>query len=186
MYITYIGQLKRLDAVCRSPIYSHFDETIVGASSIRAYRKEGEFIAKCERLIDESQRPFYLIVVAQRWLGVWMEVIGALIVFFAALFAVLNRDNLSPGMVGLSITYALQVNIITCILATCFNIGLMCNQIKEFMIVSLMQVVVMMNSLIRCSAELETHMVAVERIDEYTKIPSEVHSIIYFIDIYFN
>ncbi len=67
VYVTYIGQLKRIDSVKKSPIYAHFDESIVGSSTIRAYRKEDEFIAKCDRLIDESQRPFYLIASAQRY-----------------------------------------------------------------------------------------------------------------------
>ncbi len=66
VYITYVGQLKRIDSVRRSPIYAHFDESIVGANSIRAYRKEKEFITKCDRLINESLRPFYLILVSQR------------------------------------------------------------------------------------------------------------------------
>ncbi len=66
LYIPYIGQLKRIDAVRRSPIYSHFDEGIAGVSSIRAYCKQEQLITKCENLIDKSQRPFYLTVIAQR------------------------------------------------------------------------------------------------------------------------
>ena len=38
-----------------------------------------------------------------------MELIGNCIVLFAALFAVYQRDNLSPGDVGLSISYAMGV-----------------------------------------------------------------------------
>ena len=38
-----------------------------------------------------------------------LEFVGNFIVFFAVLFAVLNRDHLSAGIVGLSITYALNV-----------------------------------------------------------------------------
>lgn len=39
-----------------------------------------------------------------------MEFVGNLIVSFAALFAVIARESLSPGIMGLSISYALQVS----------------------------------------------------------------------------
>lgn len=45
-----------------------------------------------------------------RWCGVTMESLGALIVFFAALFAVLGRGtSVNASTAGLSVTYALQV-----------------------------------------------------------------------------
>ena len=50
----------------KSPIFAHFDESIVGSSSIRAYGKQEEFIGKCDRLVDESQRAYYLVQCAQR------------------------------------------------------------------------------------------------------------------------
>lgn len=40
---------------------------------------------------------------------------------FAALFAVIARESLSPGIMGLSISYALQVNTVTCICVNCFR-----------------------------------------------------------------
>ncbi len=66
LYISTARQLKRIDSVRRSPIYIHFDESVVGTSSIRAYRRQEQFIAKMDKYIDNSQKPWYLIMVAQR------------------------------------------------------------------------------------------------------------------------
>lgn len=66
VYIASVRQLKRIDSVARSPIYAHFDETIVGVGSIRAYNDEERFIARNDSLVDNSQTCWYNIVIAQR------------------------------------------------------------------------------------------------------------------------
>ena len=56
-----------------------------------------------------SVRCFYLSVSSNRWLGVRIETIGNFVVLFAAIFAVLSRGLISPGLAGLSITYSLNM-----------------------------------------------------------------------------
>ena len=46
----------------------------------------------------------------------WSEFIGDLVILFAGIFAVLGRDTLSPGLVGLSLSFALQVSVISIII----------------------------------------------------------------------
>ena len=37
-------ELQRLDSISRSPIYTHFSETLNGVDSVRAYRVTERFI----------------------------------------------------------------------------------------------------------------------------------------------
>jgi ABC-type multidrug transport system fused ATPase/permease subunit len=42
-------------------------------------------------------------------LAIRLEMLGNIIVLFAALFAVVSRDSIDPGLVGLSLSYASQI-----------------------------------------------------------------------------
>lgn len=100
-YVSTARQVKRLESISRSPIYSHFGETVSGATTIRAYAKTRSFIATNEKKIDENQVCYYPTFVSSRWLAVRLETIGNILILFAALFAVTARDVMDPGLVGL-------------------------------------------------------------------------------------
>ncbi|CDW59347.1 multidrug resistance associated protein 1 [Trichuris trichiura] len=137
-YILSARQLKRIESVTRSPVYSHFQETLVGVAVIRAYQAEERFIRESERRLDENQMPYYENVISHRWLAVRLETLGNVLVLAASLFAILGRDSgLSPGIVGLSISYALQLT-------------------------------QALNHSVRMMSELETNIVSVERVNEYS------------------
>lgn len=79
---------------------------------------------------------------ATRWLAIHLELIGNLIILFAALFAVLSRHSVNPGTVGLSVSFALQIT-------------------------------QTLNWLVRMTSDVESNMVAVERIKEYAETKQE-------------
>lgn len=43
-----------------------------------------------------------------RWLGLWLDMLGAIIVSSTAAFCLTRGDSLSPGLTGLSLSYALS------------------------------------------------------------------------------
>lgn len=75
-YIALSRQLKRLESTTRSPIYSHFQETISGSSSIRAFDVENEFIQECFQRVDKNHKIYYPNICAARWLSVRLEFLG--------------------------------------------------------------------------------------------------------------
>uniref|UniRef100_A0A3Q3BEI2 ATP binding cassette subfamily C member 2 n=1 Tax=Kryptolebias marmoratus TaxID=37003 RepID=A0A3Q3BEI2_KRYMA len=141
-YVATSRQLRRLDSVSRSPIYSHFGETVSGLSVIRAYNHQERFLKQNYITIDENLKNVYPWIVSNRWLAIRLEFLGNLVVFFAALFAVISRNSIDSGLVGLSISYALNVT-------------------------------QTLNWLVRMTSELETNIVAVERVSEYSEIENE-------------
>ncbi|XP_049439277.1 multidrug resistance-associated protein 1-like [Epinephelus fuscoguttatus] len=108
-YVASSCQLRRLEAVSRSPIYSHFNETVQGASVIRAFGEQGCFVLRANRRIDTNQEAYFPRFVATRWLAVNLEFLGNLLVLAAAILSVRGRDELSPGIVGLAVSHSLQV-----------------------------------------------------------------------------
>ncbi|KIH69002.1 ABC transporter, ATP-binding protein [Ancylostoma duodenale] len=144
-YVPTSRQLKRLESIHRSPIYSHFSETIQGAASVRAFNKVEEFRNNSGNIVDAFIRCKHSNVVSNRWLAIRLEFIGNLVIFFAALFAVISKELgwvTSPGIIGVSITYALNVTEV-------------------------------LNFAVRQISEIEANIVAVERIHEYTISPTE-------------
>ena len=65
--MSIVRQLKRIDSIRRSPVFAHFDETLSGSASIRAYNQQLRFLDRCDQLIDESQRAHYLFTVSLRY-----------------------------------------------------------------------------------------------------------------------
>jgi ABC-type multidrug transport system fused ATPase/permease subunit len=109
IFISTSRQLKRIDSTSRSPIYNHFSETVNGVTSIRSYGACDKFIQESNRRVDENHRCYYPSFTASRWLAIRLEFLGYSIVFLSAIFAVISRGSLSPGIAGLAISYSLSI-----------------------------------------------------------------------------
>ncbi|CAG8520388.1 12933_t:CDS:10 [Funneliformis mosseae] len=149
-YLSTSRELKRLDSVTRSPIYAHFQETLGGVSTIRAYQQANRFIEENEVRLDTNQRAYFPSISCNRWLAVRLEFLGSIIIFGAAILAVitvLTTGNIDAGLVGLSVSYALSVT-------------------------------QALNWAVRQFCEIETNVVSVERVKEYIDLPSEAPVVI--------
>ncbi|XP_066894233.1 ATP-binding cassette sub-family C member 8 isoform X3 [Kogia breviceps] len=104
--------LQQLDDTTQLPLLSHFAETVEGLTTIRAFRYETWFQQKLLEYTDSNNIASLFLTAANRWLEVRMEYIGACVVLIAAVTSISNslHRELSAGLVGLGLTYALMVS----------------------------------------------------------------------------
>jgi ABC-type multidrug transport system fused ATPase/permease subunit len=105
-YINSSRDLKRLESVHRSPLYQQFGETLSGMTTIRAYGDERRFIRENLAKINTQHRPFIYVWATNRWLAFRVDVVGALVAFFAGAFVILSVGRIDAGAAGLALTYA--------------------------------------------------------------------------------
>ncbi|PAN25430.1 hypothetical protein PAHAL_4G300900 [Panicum hallii] len=141
-------EVRRLDSVARSPIYSSFTETLDGSSTIRAFQKEGFFLERFIQHVTLYQKTSYSELIASLWLSLRLQLLAGFIILFIAMVATVSFNSSSlvnfgtPGLVGLALSYAAPV-------------------------------VSLLNGFLTTFTETEKEMISVERIAEYVGIAQE-------------
>ncbi|GAA6062217.1 hypothetical protein JCM10212_006452 [Sporobolomyces blumeae] len=144
-YLATSRELKRLDAITKSPIFASFQETLGGVSTIRAYRQSARFVAENESRLDRNQEAYFPSINCNRWLAVRLEFLGSVIIFSTAVLAVttlVRTNSVNAGVVGLMLSYALSTT-------------------------------QTLNWIVRSATEVETNIVSVERVQEYIGLTPE-------------
>ncbi|KFX93901.1 hypothetical protein O988_06581 [Pseudogymnoascus sp. VKM F-3808] len=107
-YLRTSRQIRFLDLETKSPLYTHFIETLAGLATLRGFGWEDEFKRQNNRYLQASQRPFFLLATIQRWLALVLNLIVSAIAIVVAIAAVELRGSIDPGFLGLAL-----VNIMT-------------------------------------------------------------------------
>ncbi|CAD7954033.1 unnamed protein product [Amoebophrya sp. A25] len=108
-YIPSARDLRRLDTVNKSPIFSHFAETLIGLSTIRVHRLEKVASKLNVEKLQRQLQVYFLANCANRWLSLRMQLTGTMLVSGVCFFAIAMRSYLVAGVVGLAIMYSLKL-----------------------------------------------------------------------------
>ena len=72
-YISSNREVKRLESVSRSPVYSHFSETLQGAVTVRAYKRSDSFFAEHMKRLDENTAALFCSTALSAWLRLYCQ-----------------------------------------------------------------------------------------------------------------
>lgn len=124
-------------------------------------------------MLDTQQTAYYLTFAAQCWLSIRLEFAGTMIVMCACMVSVLEHavrggDEYYAGMTAYLISFDEQYNVYALNRFVCLLLGL-----GGLSISFALSITTTLNWTVRMASDLEANMIAVERIQQYCKIPGE-------------
>ena len=108
VYLRTSRQLRFLDLEAKAPLFSNFSDCLSGLVTLRAFGWQQSMEERNRRLLDYSQRPFYLLFAAQRWLTLTLDLIVAGIATILIILVVTLRGKIGAGYVGVALLNIIQ------------------------------------------------------------------------------
>ncbi|ORX49049.1 P-loop containing nucleoside triphosphate hydrolase protein [Hesseltinella vesiculosa] len=107
MFVYTSRELRRMDSVSRSPLFSHFTETIVGITTIRAFGATRRFLQEMIVRTDTNSRPYMLVWLVNRWVSIRYGFMGTCISSISSLVVLLNIHRLDAAQAGFFLSFIL-------------------------------------------------------------------------------
>ncbi|KAM7254412.1 hypothetical protein ACFE04_003792 [Oxalis oulophora] len=109
-YLATARELIRINGTTKAPVMNYAAETSQGVITIRGFNMVDRFFRNYLRLIDTDATLFFHSHAAMEWLILRIEILQNATLFTAALLLVLlPKGIVAPGMVGLSLSYAMSL-----------------------------------------------------------------------------
>ncbi|XP_021928372.1 multidrug resistance-associated protein 5-like isoform X2 [Zootermopsis nevadensis] len=105
-----IRDLKRLENVSRSPIFSWVGTTVQGLSTVHAFGKESDFLMRFTKMFDENTTCLYLCSIAMRWLAVRIDTLAVTTICITAFLTIFLHGQVPPALAGLALSYAAHIS----------------------------------------------------------------------------
>ncbi|XP_057424445.1 ABC transporter C family member 14-like [Lotus japonicus] len=142
-YLASSRELTRLDSITKAPVIHHFSESISGVMTIRAFQKQKEFSVENVKRVNDNLRMDFHNFSSNAWLGFRLELLGSLVFCISAMFMILLPSSIIK-----------PENV-----GLSLSYGMSLNSVMFWAIYM--------------SCFIENKMVSVERIKQFTTIPSE-------------
>ncbi|XP_018322257.1 multidrug resistance-associated protein 4-like [Agrilus planipennis] len=143
-YITIARDVKHLEGITKSPVFSHLSATLNGLVTVRSTKSEPILAFEFDQHQDTHSSAWYLTISCMSSFGLWLDIVSLLFIYCVTIaFIFMSEEGYITGSaVGLAVQQSL-------ILIGMLSFGM------------------------RQMAEMVSNMAAVERIVEYTTLEKE-------------
>ncbi|KAJ8674819.1 hypothetical protein QAD02_010605 [Eretmocerus hayati] len=101
--------IKRLESMTRSPVFTHLNTTLSGLATIRASGAQSILQREFDKLQDVHTGSWYMFLAANTAFGFSLDICLAIFTTFVSFSFLIFRENFTDGQVGLAITQVLAM-----------------------------------------------------------------------------
>ncbi|CAD7962884.1 unnamed protein product [Amoebophrya sp. A120] len=155
MYVFIVAQemfrplarlLQRNAAADKSPVFSKFDQFLQGLPVLQAHGQGALWYEKFAELVDVQHQSYWVMNQGNRWWGVRLEALSVVLLTLVPICLLMWKEYVHEGLA---------------------------KPVIAVVILYSMQMTFLFNWSVRMRTEFEAKMVSVERVHEYTVLPSE-------------
>ncbi|KAF3389371.1 Multidrug resistance-associated protein 1 [Penicillium rolfsii] len=111
-YLKTSRQLRLLEIELKSPLYTHFIESLAGVTTLRAFSWRHAATSRMIHMLDAAQRPYYLLLCIQRWLSLVLNLIVAATAVLLVGISVALRARVDPGLLGIALLMMMDLGLV--------------------------------------------------------------------------
>ncbi|KAL2345413.1 hypothetical protein Fmac_006698 [Flemingia macrophylla] len=142
-YLASSRELTRMDSITKAPVIHYFSESIAGVMTIRAFKNQKKFWEENLKRVNANLRMDFHNYSSNEWLGVRLELLGSFVFCISSMFMIILPSNIIKPE-NVGMT---------------LSYGMSLNSVLFWAVFM--------------SCFIENKMVSVERIKQFTVIPSE-------------
>ncbi|XP_058974144.1 ATP-binding cassette sub-family C member 4 isoform X2 [Musca domestica] len=107
MYLRPSQDLKRLEGICRSPVFSHLSASLTGLATIRSRNLQDTVAKEFDQLQDVHSGVWQLTMASNTALGLWLDCVSCCFLTCVTFSFIIISGQTYSGNVGLAISQAM-------------------------------------------------------------------------------
>ncbi|XP_050293273.1 probable multidrug resistance-associated protein lethal(2)03659 [Anthonomus grandis grandis] len=109
IFLATSRDLKRLEGITRSPVYSHLTASLQGLTTIRAFGAQKILKNEFDNYQNSNCSAYFMFLAANRTFGFWLDMHCVVFITFVTFSFLLFNTGTFGGNVGLAITQAMNL-----------------------------------------------------------------------------
>ncbi|CAH1183155.1 unnamed protein product [Phaedon cochleariae] len=108
-FLSSSRNIKRVEAITRSPIYTHLSASLQGLTTIRAFGAEEILTQEFDNYQDSYTSAYFMFLTANRAFGYWLDLHCVFLIGFVTFSVLFIQNESLGGNVGLSLTQSINL-----------------------------------------------------------------------------
>ena len=108
-YVRSFREMNRIETVTNSPILSNFSETLAGTTTIRWFNKQGDFLIKNHKLVDDNLSSYFWLQSLNIWFSIRLQYISSFMMAVSLGLCVGYKGSTDPSTIGVVLIYLLAL-----------------------------------------------------------------------------